>query len=110
MEWLITIFANDSLVNLLGKQYIFILMSLVIVWRGFVWLGKALKLMAEHFLTMRDEIRGLRQEVHDFKNTLQDFKDIFKTQNKRLGELEGSMEAVKYEVYELKTVFKHKDN
>jgi hypothetical protein len=55
--------------------------------------------MRSHMKKVERSVDGIRVEIHDLKG-------VFRDQNKRLGNVEGTVEAIKYQVYELQTNFR----
>jgi hypothetical protein len=50
--------------------------------------------MKSHLGRVEKGVDGIRTELHDLKS-------VFRDQNKRLGNVEGTVEAIKFYVYEL---------
>lgn len=51
--------------------------------------------------TLRSHVKKVEVSVEGINKGLFDLKGVFREHNKRLGNVEGTVEAIKYEVFEL---------
>jgi predicted nucleic acid-binding Zn-ribbon protein len=66
-----------------------------------------LTLVAIVIASIRSHVKKIETSVDGIRSELHDLKGIFRDHNKRISNIEGTVEAIRYEVFELQTDVKN---